>query len=966
MPARLVCLCLLLSAAAADPVVLAKDGRALAPIVTGNSDVARYAARELKGYLDRITGATFSLVTEAPKPPRILVGRPAEAAAAGLDLAGLKRDGSYRAVSGGDLILIGRDEAGPWKPYLHRDGQRGTLFAVYDFLEDVCGVRFIKAGPYGEVVPTMATLSVPDGTVKDEPYFLDRKLCQTGIHGYGYPDAELHATAPADRGAPYDRDLMLIRQRYNTLFQVNGCHSSHYLEFDERFAKEHPDWFSLMTDGRRAIDQPRGSYLCYSHPGVIQAFIDDARAYFSGQPPQSRGLKTWNKSGYGDEFMVDPHDSYIYCQCPACRKLHEADPEQDYSEIIFGAVAKVAEGCRDFKGKYISTLAYGPKREPPKTVVLPDNVRIRLCVAGPWHHALPGSRATQLALIEAWSKRTKGDLVLWLYPNAARPTKPIEGAVETGPHAIAAFLKAVKPYVKGAYFENEAVSQTNRFLDEYVMMKLLWDPDQDVDALLADYFARFYGPAAGPIAKVYARLEELWTRTYTIYGGDAPRYASRIDLWEKIYTPAEMKALDEQMAAAEKLAAGDEAYRWRVNLIKNELVGRLHRFRDDFEKTLGVARQTEVVCYRAPVAEAADGLVPAAAWAGLPHERLGPASEEHGLSVITRFKALWTPASLQMLLTCEEPDLADSATFPDRRPDDPELWKDSTVEVFVTYHDERIMGDSGYQVLVNDQGKVADLSRQLGQADWGWNSGAKVAASRDARSWTVRLGLPWQAMGITDPAAKGRLTFNVVRHRSRKTAPPEYYTWSSLAQLGKWFEPTLHGQLIVTASPPPAPRGNLLRNGGLDTAGGGKRAFEEWTCASAMAPYIARDTTVRWDGDSSGRIKMDTPGPACLLQYLPPLKPDTRYRFRCKLRTEKVVADGPGLKGAYVQFYVPGTNAHIPAQAICGTNDWRNLEFEVRTAKQLGADPKFYVRLYLAEATGTVWYDEAAVEEVGP
>ena len=950
-----------------DPIILARDGQALATIVTADRDGAvRFAANELKRYLDRVTGATFSIVATAPNPTRIFVGECPQARAAGLNVAELKRDGFYRVVRGDDLFLLGRDAPGRFRISLHDKKEHATLFAVYDFLEDVCGVRWCKSGPHGEVVPHVPTLAVKREAVKEEPFFVDRSLCQFGLHHYKYPDADKHAEKESS-----DRTRWGLRMRYETVAFVEGCHSSYYLKFAKRFAGEHPDWFALQKNGERAIDTPRGAYLCYSHPGVIDAFSKDARAYFSGQPPASRGLKTWRKCGYGDELMVDPHDSYIYCQCPTCLKTYEADPDQDYSEIIFAAVAKIAEAVKDFEGKYITTLAYGPKRQPPKTVVLPENVRVRLCVNGPIYHSVPGSRKEQLQLIKAWSGRMEGDLVLWLYNNAARPGGRVPGVPEVEPHAIAGFLRAVRPYVKGAFFENESTVHTFRFLDEYVVLKLLWDPDQDVDQLLDDFFAKFYGPASTPMRRFYARLGELWKRTFTLYGADRPQFAGRIDLWEKIYTTEELTRLGQVLGEAEEKAKGQEAYAWRVTLIREELLGRLEQNRADFEQTLGVAKQTQVTCFRSAVEPRADELLPAAAWQHVPRERLGPApwrsryNKGQGLSVLTHFMVLWSPRSLHLLIEAEEPDMEGSATYLDREPDDPSLWKDSTVEFFVTLHDERIMSLSTYQILINDRGVFSDHAKQLGKQDWGWDSRATVTVDRSQNGWTARVAVPFESLGITDPLKVGRAAFNVVRHRSRRSVPPELYSWSAAG----WGEPSRHGQLIFSPDRvSPQPR-NLLNGGGLDDpATGSPQPLADWIVTRDDLPHVSLDTKTRWDGKGSARLHRDTPGSATVLQYLPLLKPDTQYRFRCKVKTENV-EPGPGgkyprLNGVYANFYVPGANLHIPRKAITGTTDWRNIEFTARTARDLGKNPRFYVRLKMRNATGTAWFDEAEVREI--
>ncbi len=947
------------------PLVLARDGQAIATIVAPDDDsVGATAARELKAYLDRITGAEFAIAASADTAPRIFVGDCAQAQSAGLDVAKLKRDGFFRGVVGDDLYLLGRDSPGRLKWATHVHQERASLFAVYDFLEDVCGVRFIKAGPCGEVVPAAATLSIPRTMVRDEPVFLDRSLCQLSLQWYKYPDADVHATLSENGHGERDRVMWAFKLRWETDRMVDGCHSSHFLQFDERFAADHPDWFALLSNGRRATDTPRGSYLCYSHPGVIQAFIDDARAYFSGQPPETRGLKSWNKCGYGDEFMVDPHDAYPYCQCEACRRVYEADPDQNYSEIIFGAVAKVAEATANFRGKYISTLAYGPKRQPPKTVKLPSNVRVRLCINGPMHHSMAGTRDRQLDLLRRWSERMDGDLVLWVYTNGARPGRPISGVPQVEPHAIADFLRAVKPYCKGVFFENESTVQTFRFFDEYVTMKLLWDPDQDVDALLADYFQNFYGPAASPIADIYARLETLWRKVYTIYGNDEPRFASRVDLWEKIYTEDELDELVRLANEAAELAANDETYAQRVEMIRAELVGRLQANRKEYQRTLGVASHAVTHCYRAAAKPGKDGLLPLEAWANVPHQVLGPAMKTDKLHVLTHFRVAWTPDALHLLFECEEPDPDRDPTLADRSADHPDLWKDQTVEYMLTIDDERIMSQSQYHTIINNRGVVYDHHKALGKMDRSWNGNAIAKAERSKQGWVVRVAAPLAQLGITDAMKLGRVSFNVVRHRPLIDKANEYYAWSPMSRPGNWTEPTTHGQLMFVDKPAPTLPVNLLKNGSLDEPNERGVLFNGWASASSNADNISRDTEIRYDGAASARLHADEPETVTLLQYVDAVKPGRTYRFSCKVRFEDIKADERGHNGVYANFNAPPFNLFVPMQALTGTSEWRNIEFQGTTADEIPEGRRPYIRLKIANCTGTAWFDEASLVDV--
>ena len=324
--------CLHMHTACAAPdngLTVARNGKALARIILPSkaSAAAQFAAAELRDYLSRISRATFAITSEAPlESPRIFVGDCGAARAKGLDVGTLKRDGFYRAVIDNDLYILGRDdpdprwERGRWAEFARKE--HGTVNGVYDFLEDVCGVRWFMPGKLGEVVPEMPTISVPDHRLEEEPVFADRQFADPDIFHYPkyYPDAAEVA------GTREEQFLWLLRLRWGTIDPVPGCHSTYHLKYAERYAEKHPQWFSLMSNGKRAIKLQRGSYVCWSQAGLVDQMIEDARAYLTGRPPSLRGLESWYGAGYGDTFMLDPHDAYEPCLCPACtatRKKYE-------------------------------------------------------------------------------------------------------------------------------------------------------------------------------------------------------------------------------------------------------------------------------------------------------------------------------------------------------------------------------------------------------------------------------------------------------------------------------------------------------------------------------------------------------------------------------------------------------------------------------------------------------------------
>ena len=154
------------SPSARGEVTLANGGRAKATIVVEKGAPApeAAAASELAAYLKRITGARFKIVSETEssgESARILIGQSGSAKALlpGFDWESLGHDGIVIKTVGADLVLAGG------RP-------RGTLYAVYSFLEDVVGCRWWT--PAANYTPSRRTLKVGKLDVVHVPPFFYR------------------------------------------------------------------------------------------------------------------------------------------------------------------------------------------------------------------------------------------------------------------------------------------------------------------------------------------------------------------------------------------------------------------------------------------------------------------------------------------------------------------------------------------------------------------------------------------------------------------------------------------------------------------------------------------------------------------------------------------------------------------------------------------------------------------------
>lgn len=582
---------------AQSPVTLARDGQTMASIVVQENAPAatQFAATELQKFLSLVTGATFEIRHQpSDSGSSIFLGYSPTVEKHGLTLDKLKPDGFYQALINGNLYLVGRDDPSDKFMPVDRDElydkEHGTLNAVYNFLEQECGVRWLMPGEIGQVIPKLDVLTIEPGIHCENPVFTDRKMDYLG-HFLKFKDIDDFTDSRMEM------TLWLMRQRWTTDNFQRGLHSTDRFEFGKRFGQSNPEYFALQKDGQRAINTRRGSYLCWSEPGVAKEFIKDARAWLQGQPPQSRGLSEWSANCFTkNQVCVDPNDAYKHyaCQCDKCtaiQKKYGADAK-DYSSVIWPAIVEVARGIEDIKGAYISTLAYPPKLFTPQAVQMPSNVHVRLCITGAPSIYAPDLYRQELALLQQWSKLMHGNLALFTYQNISR-FDPLEVAMETMPRATAQFYRDTKPYIRGARILRAGTQMTTNMLDYYIAMRLLWNPDQSVDELLDDYFLKGYGPAAKPVAELYERLESLWQTIYTFYPnlqaqdvryarGKRQGAAKEQDLWNKIYTDQQLTQFDHWLTEAQQLAQGSPQIQARISLLRKNFYDPLKAKRDQF------------------------------------------------------------------------------------------------------------------------------------------------------------------------------------------------------------------------------------------------------------------------------------------------------------------------------------------------------------------------------------------------
>jgi len=470
------------------------------------------------------------------------VGLPTAPAAADAETVALfhfdEKDGAPQDCSSA------RNDATP--PGLYEE--RGTLDAVYDFLERFCDVRWYAPTEIGLVCPSAPTLMVRGRDVRRAPAMVYRWITAT----------PLYLPTPAERVPA--RDVLLWKLRMRLGGQPTAVNHSFYGYYD-RFLKEHADWFAQGYTG-----QP--PQMCYSNPDFIRQVVADARDYFDG-----KGAKP-GAAAMGDVFGLVPMDNGEYCKCPRCQaELNEAERNNPQftsglaSDYVFGFVNKVAsEVHKTHPDKWIGALGYWNYAYYPTRVRLEPNVMIQLCLhARNWWS--PAMEANDRKVLDAWRNNDpERPLYLWLY--YCFPSLNAKGG---GYHYFPGFfahtvVRQMKLYheahIRGIFLEHSGEFGATYLMDQlefYVTFKLADDPTLDGNQLIDEFFARYYGAAAAPMKALYCAIEETYSSPSSypeaIQKSPAHQHQNESLAWDALGTPARMaefaKRMDEARAAAQ-------------------------------------------------------------------------------------------------------------------------------------------------------------------------------------------------------------------------------------------------------------------------------------------------------------------------------------------------------------------------------------------------------------------------------
>jgi hypothetical protein len=501
-------------------VELVRDGQPVAAVViaaepertqAGRSDwTDRRAAEVLVDWVRKMSDAELPIVDSPPDSgPVILVGRAAVDAGLKLDdIASPSREGVRIRAQGQRLLVAGQSPT-------------ATVKAVCRLLEQL-GCRYFLDHPLGEVVVRTRDLAVGPLEITEQPGFQMRK-----IWGSQWGGATLWKIWNGAGGTEF----------------ATGHSWGSYVQED--LFQDHPEYFQFRDGQRRPSD-----WYCTSNPELRKVFAEGViRRIHSGTQHPS----------------ISPPDGRGYCQCPACTGQDDPDSVEPstgtvcvtnrYCDFYREVARLVGRQCPE---AVLSFYCYADYTQAPTSgIQLPPNLcawiaPIRYCRFHRIGHPDCPSRQQLAGLLDGWSAAADKIGYRTYNFNLAECCLPFS-KLSVWKHDI--------PYLK----EQGCVGINLETLDNwqiygphiYLSIRLAYDPGADADAVMDDYFQKFYGPAAAPAMKEYwlgidRAFDQLQCHTGSFYA------------LPLVYTEPFLAACRARIDQATRAAAGDEPYAARV------------------------------------------------------------------------------------------------------------------------------------------------------------------------------------------------------------------------------------------------------------------------------------------------------------------------------------------------------------------------------------------------------------------
>lgn len=493
-----------------------------------DSPVTEFAVDELCGYIQKISTATISTTqvevqTTAETIDSAIAIVPTDTAAelrsvsdqtiafpdnwiavADLAVANKKLDSFAIQTLQDVLILTGSTH-------------RGTLYAVYEFLETV-GVRFYAPTfdfyeGNAEYVPTEDSLTTPPLTIVEEPSLAYRRkdLAEARSHTGQTIRAMIDWMAKTRHNVlatpanftnlgsgvvTWDswREAVIPDLEKRDIILETGGHGFDAFLPPNEYEPSHPEWF---VDGYNVFD--------ITNEKAVQTYIDNTVDYLEAHPEI-------------DVFDAWPPDGADW---PPRISEEFGSVANGYAYLINELTRAVRERLPDRKLD-IESIAYWSHLETPESEYMYDDTILDFALfdrsyAEPIFDSDSGSNREYVESLHEWREAFDGTLSVYEYYR--------KYSWHSLPIVLSDLIGREIPFydsigVDGLWIYSEPADWIPYELTHLLVGKLLWNTDLETESYVETYVQERYGPAADEMEEYLDRVERAGRTLFTEWDGN--------------------------------------------------------------------------------------------------------------------------------------------------------------------------------------------------------------------------------------------------------------------------------------------------------------------------------------------------------------------------------------------------------------------------------------------------------------
>ena len=537
----------------------------------------RYAAQELSYHISQATNYTPKISTTTPSADKFIIslGETDFARENGISGVGMKHNHARVVGDEDKLIITGNDRGNNLGALLIETS--GTLFAVYNILENYNGVRWLFPGKDGEVIPKSETFNFKGGDWVSNTklrFFFWRQL---------WGNKPNWPTPSGASSYMHHETIWLVRHRSNR--DLSEQHYPHGFEkWPAKYLQTNPEFFNLLPDGTRRSDptywggQAHLISMCTTNQAFREQIVKDWIANYDPTKPR---------------INLKSNDTAWKCMCETCLATDETGldaatrfnkAKADYNKgdrrwynvlgsrtqhIIdfYKGVEAIADQLAPEKKAKFSGLIYANSSEPPKAgTYLGD--RYQLCVCPPFMFPFPDQKVEKYKKLWSGWAATGCDLVI-------RPNFTLDGhcyPINYAREFYEIFTHAEKNNLTGSDYDSLTGMFGVNGLTLYTIARL---QNSEVGSLtfedIENEYCSAFGNAASDIKRYFDRTAEISKMAgeqALAAGEEGGNWTGYYLIGHKLFTPEIFAELTQILKDAEANAAGDEKALKRVGFMQ--------------------------------------------------------------------------------------------------------------------------------------------------------------------------------------------------------------------------------------------------------------------------------------------------------------------------------------------------------------------------------------------------------------